>query len=102
MNIEAVVYLLRKTSLTRDEIGKLTSSQANEILKELYFQELVEEYKNQYSVASLLAAIYNTIPRKSGKAYSPKTFLNTEMPTRDHKVDLEELAEKKGIKLPHG
>lgn len=103
MNNEAICYLLRKTSLTRTEIGKLKPEQLQAIVKEVSFQESVEEYRNQYSVASIMAAIYNTIPRKRGaKVLKAKDFLSGEMPTREprKKVGLETLAKQKGIKLP--
>ncbi len=103
MNTEAVVYLARKLHWTRGEIGELTPKQFNEILKELYYQESIDEYRRQYSTASILAAIYNTIPRKLGhKALTAKDFLSGDMPTRDGKKPspIDELARKKGIKLP--
>ena len=104
MNTEAIVYLLRKTSLTRTEIGKLKPSQLQTIVKEVYFQEAVESYTHAHEIASLLAAIYNTIPRKAGhKSLTAKDFLSGEPPTREGKrldsnVDI--LAKKKGIILP--
>ena len=103
MNTEAVVYLLRKTSLTLKDIGKLTPKQFYKLLKELYYQESIDEYRRQHSTASILAAIYNTIPRKSGhKALTAKDFLSGDMPTRDGKKPslVNELALKKGIILP--
>ena len=101
MNTEQIVYLLRKTSLTREAIGKLTPSQFNEIIREVYFQEAQDEYRRQHGIASLLAAIYNTIPRKRGsKACKASDFLSGEMPTRKQGDTLEKLAEDKGIRLP--
>lgn len=101
MTTEQIVYLLRKTSLTRVEIGKLTPGQFQEIIKEVYFQESVEEWRRQYAIASLLAAIYNTIPRKRGsKSCKASDFLSGEMPTRNSENTLEKLAEEKGIRLP--
>lgn len=103
MNIESIVYLLRKTSLTLLDIGELTPGQFSEMLTELYYQEAVDEYRKQHSTASLLAAIYNTIPRKSGhKALTAKDFLAGDMPTRGDKKpsNVDELAIKKGIKIP--
>lgn len=103
MNTEVIVYLARKLHWTRSEIGKLTPKQFKELLKELYYQESVDEYRNQYFIASLLAAIYNTIPRKSGhKSLTAKDFLSGDIPTRDGKPksNVDELAIKKGIKLP--
>ena len=103
MNIEAIVYVARKLHWTREEIGKLTPKQFNELLKELYYQESVDEYRRQHSVASIMAAIYNTIPLKSGhKVLTAKDFLSGDMPTRDGKPksNVDGLAIKKGIKLP--
>jgi hypothetical protein len=102
VNNEGIVYLLRKTSLTRSEIGKLTPPQFNEILSEVYFQESVDEWRRQHSIASIMAAIYNTIPKKRGtKACKASDFLAGEVPTRNPKADtLETLAEKQGIRLP--
>ena len=101
MNTESIVYLLRKTSLTRSEIGQLTPSQFNEILREVFYQESVEEYQKQHAIACLLAAIYNTIPRKSGKGLTAKDFLKSDMPERNQsQKSLESLAEKHNIKLP--
>ena len=102
MTTEQIVYLLRKTNLSLSEIGKLTPAQFNEILKEVYFQESVESYRQQYSVANILAAIYNTIPRKRG-ATSCKAgdFLKGGMPQRQSQVDsIEKLAEERGLRLP--
>ncbi len=103
MNTEAIVYLLRKTNLTRREIGKLTPLQFNAILHEVYFQESLDIYREQYSVASLLAAIYNTIPKKRGSiAYKANDFLKGDMPERNprRQVPLEKMAKDKGINLP--
>lgn len=99
-NTEQIVYLLRKTSLTREAIGKLTPSQFNEIIKEVYFQESVDEWRRQHGIASLLAAIYNTIPRKRGsKACKASDFLQGE-PIRNKGETLEQLAASNGIRLP--
>jgi len=104
MNTEAIVYLLRKTSLTRSEIGKLKPDQLQAIVKEVYFQESVDEYRKMHSVASILAAIYNTIPQKPGhKALTAKDFLTGDMPTREGKrpdTNVDILAKQKGIILP--
>ena len=103
MNTEAIVYLLRKTNLTRSEIGKLTPNQFNEIIKEVLYQESVDEYRRQHSVASILAAIYNTIPRKRGsKVFKSEDFLSGGIPERNPKPEdsLEIIANQRGIKLP--
>ena len=104
LNNEAICYLLRKTSLTRTEIGKLKPDQLNAIIKEVYFQESVDEYRKMHSVASILAAIYNTIPQKPGhKALTAKDFLSGDMPTREGKkpdTNVDILAKHKGIILP--
>lgn len=101
MNAEAIVFIARKLHWTREEIGKLSPLQFNEILKELYYQESVDEWRNQYSLASLLAAIYNTIPRKRGSRGCKATdFLQGGMPQRIPDKPLKKMAEDKGIKLP--
>lgn len=103
MFTESIVYLLRKTNLSLREIGNLTPLQFNETLKEAAFQESVDNYRNQYSIASLLAAIYNTIPRKRGsKIYRPNDFLKGDLPERNPKPQdsLDKMAEARGIKLP--
>ena len=103
MQTESVVYLLRKTNLTRTEIGKLTPNQFNEILKEVSFQESIDNYINQHSIATILAAIYNTIPRRAGsKTLQAKDFLSGDMPVRGGRklTDVDILAKEKGIKLP--
>ena len=99
---EADVYIMRKTSLDRTEIGKLTPAEYNTLLRELYYQESVDQYRAQHSIASILAAIYNTIPRKRGsKQFKANDFLKGEMPQRNQKQDaLDEIADKRGVKLP--
>mgnify|MGYP001599216071 CR=1 FL=1 len=99
MNTESVVYLARKLHWTREQIGALSPAQFNEILNEVYFQESVEDYHRQHSTACLLAAIYNTIPRKTNKALTAKDFIKGEAPTRDPRT-LENTAEKHNVKLP--
>ena len=102
MNTEAIVYLARKLHWTRAEIGQLSPKQFNAILKELYFQESVDEWRKMHTVANILAAIYNTIPRKNRGALKAGDFLSGGIPTREvKKVDsLEKLANDRGIKLP--
>ena len=101
MNTE-IVYLLRKTSLTLEAIGKLSPPQFNAILSETYFQESQDEWRIQHSVASILAAIYNTIPRKKGsKAIKASDFLQREMPSRTPKENtIDDLADKYKVSLP--
>jgi hypothetical protein len=96
---EPIVYLLRKTNLSLKEIGGLTPQQLSAIVNEVYFQESVDDYRTQHSVASILAAIYNTIPRKSHKPFKASDFLGGEMPSRNPKT-LDQLADRHGIKLP--
>jgi len=103
VNTEVVVYLARKLHWTREEIGKLSPTQADGLVTELLYQESVERYNQNYQVASILAAIYNTIPRKRGsKALKASDFLAGSEPQRNPQpqTTLEEEAEKKGIKLP--
>lgn len=102
MTSEAIVYLLRKTSLTREEIGHLSPAQFGELIKEVSYQEAVETYQQQHQLASLLAAIYNTIPRKRGsKVFKAEDFLVSDPPQRNLKADsLDEIANERGIRLP--
>ena len=102
MNTEQVVYLARKLHWTREEIGKLSPIQFNTILKELYYQESVDEWRRMHTVANILAAIYNTIPRKNRGACKAGDFLQGGMPTRENKKQdsLEKLAADKDIRLP--
>ncbi len=101
MSTESIVYLLRKTNLTRSDIGQLSPAQFNAILSETYFQESQEEWRTQHSVASIMAAIYNTIPRKRGsQTFKARDFLKGDMPQRQPEVTLDKMAADKGIKLP--
>ena len=80
---------------------KLSPQQFNELLKEVSFQESVDEYRKQYGLATILAAIYNTIPRKRGsKVLRASDFLSGEMPTRNKENELEQIASKHDVKLP--
>jgi hypothetical protein len=100
---QEIIYLLRKTSLTLSDIKKLTPRKFNAILQEVYFQESQDIWRQQYSVASLMASIANTVPRKKGsQGYKAEDFLSGEMPSREPKplTNLESLAKAKGIKLP--
>ena len=99
---EAVVYMARKLHWSLKEIGELTVKQFNEIMEELQFQESQEQYRQDHNVASILAAIANTIPSKSHRTYKAKDFLPGAEPQREKEKSLEELAEEKGIKLPKG
>lgn len=103
MNTEAIVYLLRKTNLALKEIGKLTPIQFVAIVKEVQGQESREEYNKKYRTASLLAAIYNTIPRKRGsKVFTPKDFLlgREQTTSGEAKSHIEKLAHDKDIIMP--
>lgn len=100
MNNEAVIYVARKLHWSRKEIGKLTPAQLGAVLEELQFQEAQEQYREDYAMASILAAIYNTIPSKSRHVHKPREFLASPEPKR--KVELKEAAKKEGIKIPGG
>ena len=103
MNTEAVVYIARKLKWSRAEIGQLSPMQFNDLLNELYYQESVDDWRRMHSVANILAAIYNTIPRKKGsRPVKAKDFLSSDMPERHPKSEktVDQMAEDKGIKLP--
>lgn len=106
-SLPAIVFLLRKTGLTFSEIRQLGWKQFVDLFEEAAFQESVEEYKTASYVASLLATIANTVPRKGGSGYKTKDFLGMKEPKRkrageetDPKAELEALASRFGIKLP--
>ncbi|MBA7602015.1 hypothetical protein ES703_09100 [subsurface metagenome] len=99
MNNEAIVYIARKLHWSREEIGELTLTQFNEILEELQFQEAQEQYRQDFSIASILAAVYNTIPSKSRKTFKPRDFLGGAEPKRMDS-NLAKAAEAEGIEIP--
>ena len=98
--IEAVVYLARKLHWSRKEIGELTPKQFNEIMEELQFQESQEQYRQDHNIASILAAIANTIPSKSHRTYKAQDFMGRAEPQREKAKSLKELAQEQGIELP--
>jgi len=103
-NLPEIAYLVRKTSLTLEQIGKLDREQFAAIFEEVQFQENQAEWVQANYLANIVAAIANTVPRRSKRVYKAKDFLEISMPTRggERKVqeDLSELAKKFGIKLP--
>jgi len=106
-DLPAIAFLLRKTSLTLTEIRHLGLKQFQEILEEVSFQESVAEYQTGTYVASLLATIANTIPRKGGRGYRVDDFIGMKKPARrtagaedNQKAELEALAARFGVKLP--
>ena len=86
MNTEAIVYLARKLHWSLGDIGKLSPTQFGMIYDEVRFQEETEHYRTNYAIASVLAAIYNTIPRTSGKVFSPEEFITLAPPRRRRNV----------------
>jgi len=98
--IEAIVYLARKLHWSKKEIGELMPAQFNELLAEVQFQEARERYRQDHNVASILAAIYNTIPSKSHRTYKARDFLSYPEPQKEKPKSLEELAKEKGIQMP--
>ena len=106
-SIYGIVYLLRKTNMTRRDIGKLKPSQFIDILTEAHYQEAMDEYQTDTRLARLLTAIANSVPRKPPKTYTTSDFLG-EKPQRvgkegavvDEKAKLENLAKQFNIKLP--
>ncbi len=109
-SIQGVAYLLRKTSLTLAEIREgLDIGQFQELFAEVAYQEAVDDYQQASYMANLLAAIANTVPRKSQKTYDAAYFLKDTKPPRrigpdgvvlNDKEELELLAKRFGIKLP--
>lgn len=102
-----IAFLLRKTNVTLEEIGKLSIVQFQKLYAEVSFQESVSEYQSASYVANILAAIANTIPRKTSKIYKAKDFMAFKEPRRtgadappDERAELEALATKFKIRLP--
>ncbi len=103
MSTEAIVYLLRKTNLTRSEMGKLSLSQFNEILKEVYFQESVDRWERIHELSILLSTIHNApIQVKHPKFSKEEDYFKGDIPVRNPKPQdsLDKMAADKGIKLP--
>ncbi len=105
-SIYGIAYLLRKTNMTRRDIGRLKPSQFIDLLTEVHYQEAMDDYQTDARLANLLAAIANTVPRKPAKTYRVSDFLGT-IPQRvgeeaivDEKTKLETLAKQFNIKLP--
>ena len=97
--LEGIVYIARKLGWSRKEIGKLSPSQFNAILKELQRQEIQDEARKDYRVASLLAMMANCTQGK--RVYQPKDFLRNEHPIEQTEyTNIMELARQKGIKIP--
>ena len=104
--LEMVVFIARKLGWNLESIGKLNPSQFVSLYNELVFQESVDIWERQHNLATLLSAIYNTIPRSRGsKTFETKDFYDTPRPARggeDRKImsEIDKQAEKIGIKLP--
>ncbi len=104
----AIAYLLRKTSMTRSEIMGLGIKDFRALLGEVQYQEAIGEYQENQRLAHLLAAIANTIARKTPKTYKAADFLTGKPPRRlgeknvvqDDKEQLKALAKRFNIKLP--
>ena len=104
--LELVVYIARKLGWSLEVIGKLTPIQFITLYNELAYQESLDIWREQYNLAILLAAIYNTIPRGRGaRTLEAKDFYNVPRPTRggeDRKVmgEVDSKATEAGIILP--
>ena len=106
-SIQAVAYLLRKTSLTLTEIRELGVKQFKELFDEVAFQETTADYQTASHVANIMASIANTVPSRTRKTFKAEDFLRTRPPKRrgeggqpDAKAELEILAMRFKIKLP--
>lgn len=107
-SIYATAFLLRKTGMPLGEIRKLSPGQFKDLLEEIEYQEAVADYQTGYYIASLMATIANTVPRKGGRTYKSADFLGRKEPRRvnadgtpqDPMEELTALAAKFKIKLP--
>ena len=104
--LEMVVYIARKLGWTLGDIGSLTPLQFVRIYNELIFQDSLDIWREQQSLAFLLAAIYNTIPKsRGGKTFRARDFYDAPRPTRTGEgkevmTEVDIKATKAGIKLP--
>ncbi len=97
-----IAYLVRKTSLSLTDIGKLKPGKFWKLLEEVAYQESVVEYNTARMVATIMASIANTIPSKSGRDHKTGEFMAIDFPKRAEAPgkNLESLAAKAGIKMP--
>lgn len=106
--LEMVIYVARKMGWSRGEIGQLTPLQFVQTYNELVYQESQEIWRQQHNLATLLAAVYNTIPRGRGaKTLEAKDFYDASYPVRggeDRKLmsEVDQQASEAGIILPKG
>jgi len=99
--LELVVRVARGTGWTLREIGELSPAQLYAIARELLRQESQEEHNQTYATASILAAIYNTMPRKSPNMLTAEDFLTSkEGKTETGTTNLARLAKEQGIEMP--
>jgi hypothetical protein len=102
MNInESIVYVLRKTSLTLNDIGELSPEQFKDLYRELLQQESEERF-DRYSFYNVLLSTIHNAPISKPRIMNQNEFYQLREP---HKVEkpkntLKDLAQKKGIKLP--
>lgn len=98
---EIVCFLLRKTSLTLTEIGKLGILQVMKIYNEVMLQENQERWESQYNLAYLVSHIHNAMPRgRNSKIWKVEDFYNIPRPSHKKEIVKDNLAEKLGIKMP--
>jgi len=102
-----VAFLLRKTSLSLEEIGRLVPQQFEELIREVHYQDSVAQYQTAMYVGNILAALANNVPRKGNRTYKARDFVVMKEPKRPgaeivsgSKEELEALAKRFSIKLP--
>ena len=71
---QAIVYLMRKTTLTLEVISSLHPEQFVEIYNETVRQEAIDDYKQSHNAASIMAMIANVNRGKQGKTYKAIDF----------------------------
>ncbi len=103
----ATAFLLRKTSLTVEDIGKLGLKQFQDLLEEVYYQEAAAEYQTVMYLGNILAGIANTVHRKNNRTYKAEDIIKVKPPKRaseqgkaSDKEELEALAQRFDIRLP--
>jgi len=101
LNTEQLVYIVRKTSLTLEDIGKFSPRQAIDFFKELLQQEQEDKYE-LYTILNTLLSVIHNAPISKPRIMKPNDFYQIKRHKRQEiqKDLLTSLCEKKGIKLP--
>ena len=106
---EAIVFLLRTTNLTREDLREMLPKQFLEIYAEAQYQQELEDYGAAHNAAAILAAIetFRSCMGKNPRAYKPRDFVG-DPPMKGHAKrtagidEMVRLAGLRGLKIPRG